>query len=111
LAENDKPPLGDSDVATLPQNWVAYLTSRLEALHAGPSTSSAGSVGSSSVTVALIHKMQSLQEENEELYEALNRNELGLMKEEIKNFKTTVSKLETALKGIEVSNMHRSSSH
>ena len=93
--------LTESDVATLPENWVAYLTSRLETLNTGPSTSSAAYAGSSAVTAAMVRKVQSLHEENEELYAALSRNKFGQLKDEVNSLKTTVSNLEVALKGKE----------
>jgi hypothetical protein len=116
---NGESALGDEDTVVLSQNWVAYLTARIGGLQTTAASSSGGNGGagsgaatsgsnlaststltSSGVNAALVHKVQNLQDENEELYEAISRNEMGHLKEEVRSLRSTVEKLESALKGM-----------
>lgn len=55
--------------------------------------------GSSSATTALIQRVKTLQEENDELYELLKTGETGRLKEDVRALKRAVQKLEGALRG------------
>jgi hypothetical protein len=56
--------------------------------------------GSRTVTAALVQRTRILQEENDELYDILKRDETGKLKEEVRGLRRVVERLETALRGM-----------
>jgi WTAP/Mum2p family len=65
----------------------------------GTSGSGAASVPHPGVMNALLQRAKLLQEENDELYSVLRRNETGKLDEEVKALRRIVGKLERSLRG------------
>ena len=65
----------------------------------GTSGAGAASVPHPGVMSALVQRAKLLQEENDELYAVLRRNETGKLDEEVKALRRMVGKLERSLRG------------
>ncbi|KAF8630329.1 hypothetical protein AX15_002979 [Amanita polypyramis BW_CC] len=80
------------DPVTLPPALVSVLLPHIT------SSSHDAVSGSGTVTAALSQRAQSLQEENDELYEILKHGETGRLKEEVRGLRRVVERLEKALR-------------
>ena len=65
----------------------------------GPDGTSGSSAAHPGVMNALVQRAKLLQEENDELYAVLRRNETGKLDEEVKALRRIVGKLESSLRG------------
>ncbi|KDQ29334.1 hypothetical protein PLEOSDRAFT_1076107 [Pleurotus ostreatus PC15] len=82
-----------TDPITLPPAYVSILLPQLDAA-SRPSSTAPGST----VTAALTQKVKALQEENDELYQILQYSETSKLKEEVHVLRSSVTRLESALR-------------
>lgn len=83
-----------TDPITLPPAYVSILLPQLDAA-SRPNSTAPGST----VTAALTQKVKALQEENDELYQILQYSETSKLKEEVHILRSSVTRLENALRG------------
>lgn len=68
--------------------------------HISETVGTSSSSGSRTVVSALTQRAKLLQEENDQLYELLHLGETGKLKEEVRNLRRVVARLEQALTGV-----------